>query len=240
MIQRVFNISSTDTQATVFRDDKAKEFIVAFPGTAGSVDWMTDNNFTAVNYTSPGVNCPGCHVHGGFLKAWNSIEPSLTSALTSYLKAHAGYKVTPTGHSLGGAMAILSYSSLKGLKFPVSAVYTFGQPRVVDATGAAYLDKLGGGSIDKIGEIVRVTHTDDGVPQAPSIEQGYRHCLTEIYELDTPSGNQSAATTWRCYGPESIQCDRGLGTGHFIDNAHGMYTGISFRESQGCGLPRST
>src|SRR5690606_37727833 len=48
-----------------------------------------------------------------------------------------------TGHSLGGALAVLATAVLKiGLRMPVAGVYTYGQPRVGDAEFCRVYDQV--------------------------------------------------------------------------------------------------
>lgn len=232
-VVKTFNISGTDTQATIFRDPYKKEFIVAFPGTQSNTDVRYDTADWLVPYNSLGVNCTGCHAHYGVLTQWNSISHALHSELHSLLKRYPGYYVTPTGHSLGGTLALMCYATLRGLNFPVRYVYTFGQARIYDPKGAEYVDRLGGGNSTNIGQIRRVTHIHDGVPQLPTMDEGYKHTTTEIFQKDNVNGTQTALTTWRCFGADSMNCNRGS-TKPGLTAQHGMYTGIYMSQHLGC------
>lgn len=224
----------TNTECTIFRADDTKELIVSFPGTSSAQDFVTDFEFIPVKYDVDGVTCDGCKVHSGFYGSYNSVAPKLEAALKMYLKKYPGYTVTPTGHSLGGALAGFAYPGLKAAGFPVKKVFTFGQPRLGNKPFADFLDKLSGTTEEKVGNYYRTTHTFDGVPNLPSRKMGFHHGRTEFFELDTKSGNQSAARTFRCYGQEAQDCNDGMARG-FINQAHLMYTGVSMVGNQGCG-----
>jgi triacylglycerol lipase len=95
--------------------------LVAFRGTDRLNDFITNLN---ILYKRSPI---GGFVHRGFMSAVTSFWPDLPQ----YLRAHRtnDQPVWFTGHSLGGALAVLS--SIKahfeeGL--PVAGVYTFGQP----------------------------------------------------------------------------------------------------------------
>ena len=108
--------------------------ILAFRGTQEKVDWATDALAGPVDFhwffdRSPQVG----RVHAGFANslsdAWrDQIVPHLHAA-----KVGTSRKLWITGHSLGGALAVLaggaSLFSPDSL-LPVSGIYTFGQPRV--------------------------------------------------------------------------------------------------------------
>ncbi|MFC1672750.1 lipase family protein [Pseudomonadota bacterium] len=90
-------------------------------------------------------------VHKGFLQAFRHVE----TAIKADLDAHPGIPVYITGHSLGGALAILGTRLLAAES--QGACYTFGGPRV----GTPQLD-------DEIKTpIYRVVNAADLVPRVP-------------------------------------------------------------------------
>ena len=166
--------------------------------------------------------------------SYNSISDKLEAALTRLLKQYPNYIVTVTGHSLGGALAGFAYPGLKAAGFPVPKAYTFGQPRLGNKAFADYIDKLSGTTEENVGNYYRTTHTFDGVPNLPGRDMGFQHSRTEFFELDTKSGNQSAARTFRCYGQEAQDCNDGRARG-FVNQAHLMYSGTDMTGGGGCG-----
>jgi hypothetical protein len=88
-----------------------------FRGTHGVEDWRVDATF--ILYGSPGR-------HLGFHHAWKAVEQDVIAWLRT-LPPHAG--LVTAGHSLGGALAVLSAFELSEHQL-VSAVRTFGAPRV--------------------------------------------------------------------------------------------------------------
>lgn len=226
----------TDTQAQIFRDDNAKEFILSVPGTASLVDAISDIDFTLIPFISPGVtaaNCPGCLVHMGFLDAWNSIGFDVIRTLKTGTKAYPGYRVTVSGYSLGGAIAALGGFSTKASSLPISAVYTFGEPRTGNPAFANSVDKMFGGSDSAAGSFFRVTHFSDPVPQLPPQFLGSRHHRTEYFE--SQNRTFSAATTYQCMGQESPTCNNKYSPVQRDVNAHLIYSGITSSGTSSCG-----
>ena len=90
-------------------------------------------------------------VHGGFLKAFSHVK----DLIQTDLKKHSDIPVYITGHSLGGALAILATRLL--VSDSQGACYTFGGPRV----GTSQVD-------DQIKTpIYRVVNSADLVPRVP-------------------------------------------------------------------------
>ena len=101
-----------------------EHILVAFRGTDGLSDWFT--NLNILYKRSP---LGAGFVHRGFMKATASFWPDLQQHI---LKMRDNdQRIVFTGHSLGGALALLA--SLKchfsdGL--PIAGLYTFGQPPI--------------------------------------------------------------------------------------------------------------
>lgn len=161
----------TDTQAVVIELPDA--VIIAFRGTSNLRDWITDAQFWRRTLVEE-ANGDDCQVHDGFLDAYESIIEKLSVHLRGIV---ADRKVFVTGHSLGGALAILAALELKRQKFPVAQVYTFGQPRVGNgAFKRLYEWSLGAATF-------RVVHEEDIVarlPHLPWLTDPYRHAGVEV------------------------------------------------------------
>lgn len=134
--------------------------IVGFAGTDPVVlaNWLT--NFNA--RISP------ADLHQGFEQAaaaiWERITPELSQAHA------AGRPILITGHSLGGALAIVTAERLaRESGFAPTAIYAYGMPRVGGAAFAqAYNRDLGAVTY-------RVVYGLDLVPTVPPLELGYSH-----------------------------------------------------------------
>ena len=79
-----------------------------------------------------------------------------------------------TGHSLGGAMAILAAADIKLTFHRVDEVYTFGQPRVGNAAFAKWFET-------QIPQTYRLVHNADIVPHVPPSNFGFQHSSTQYW-----------------------------------------------------------
>ncbi len=68
-----------------------------------------------------------CLVHRGFQSALNSVWDQVHTELSDYRNQRPNSEICITGHSLGGALALLTYSRLAD---PGISAYTIGCPRV--------------------------------------------------------------------------------------------------------------
>ena len=120
-------ISIADTEAMVAETDKF--VVVAFRGTSSRAQFMTDMQ-ARLNVARVAVDGRCVRVHAGFYAAFRKIESKLREVLTAQDEAKAVYL---TGHSLGGALALVAAAAFGGndkLGDRIAAVYTFGAPRV--------------------------------------------------------------------------------------------------------------
>ncbi len=149
--------------------------VIAFRGTASLRDWITDAEF-------PLRSLPGTkgRVHAGFWQAVESVLGAIQArvgggATTGGTVVCDGKPMVLTGHSLGGALAVLAAFRLANLGYPVRAVYTFGQPRVGDrAFAEAYAARLGARTF-------RAVNQNDVVPRVPGVLLGYHHAGVEAF-----------------------------------------------------------
>jgi len=102
--------------------NKSLEILIAFRGTQGNKEILHDLNAVI---TKP--------IHRGFFNIFNSIKDDLKQLINNAQLMNnvdnKNIKIYITGHSLGGALAILSADFLMNYKFSVD-VYTFGSPRM--------------------------------------------------------------------------------------------------------------
>ncbi|MFI1727703.1 lipase family protein [Streptomyces acidicola] len=139
--------------------------VTAFRGTepAQIKDWLSD----ATTPPWPGPANTG-YVHYGFAEALNSIYPDLKDT-HAQLRSN-GQSVYFTGHSLGGALAMLAGARmyLEDPRLAADGVYTYGQPRTCDRLLAAAYNK---GFKERM---YRFVNNNDIVPQLPP-EPVYTH-----------------------------------------------------------------
>ena len=150
-------ISAGGTECFVARDIDAKLTVVAFRGTAGLRDVVTDLMAWRVRWG------PGGRVHAGFSAALRRIWPRLVLSLGG----HDDGRVLYTGHSLGAALATLAATLI-----PPHALITFGSPRVGDAAFRALLANV---------DVTRLTGCTDVVCAVPPGWLGFEHVGAMTY-----------------------------------------------------------
>jgi triacylglycerol lipase len=135
--------------------------IVAFAGSDPLKinDWITD--FTALPSSDD--------IHRGFESAVDVIWPRIAAAITN--RPPAEQALVLTGHSLGGALAIVAAQrAASELRVQATAVYTYGGPRPGGTTYAAEYNSV-------LGDCTfRLVHGTDIVPTVPPPLNGrFRH-----------------------------------------------------------------
>lgn len=170
--QRTLHDAATGTDVLVIEQPDA--IIVAFRGTSEIKDWLTDARFVRTT-----VACG--EVHSGFWAAWSGVRKPLfdlvwDQALTT------GKPVLFTGHSLGGALALIAakYFEVRGMP-NVHGVYTFGAPRVGDKEFCRNYDKFNGPIFSLRERTFQIVAQGDPVPLVPTLLMGYRDCGHEIF-----------------------------------------------------------
>lgn len=126
--------------------------VLAFRGTEKRIDdWLTDAN--AIPKQKDGYR-----VHGGFYKAYELVKEDIASILSRSECHGENGELLPlyiTGHSLGGALALLATKYLAADS--AGACYTYGAPRVADYEFF----------FDIKTPVYRVVNSSDIVPRVP-------------------------------------------------------------------------
>lgn len=94
-------------------DDTNHLVVLAFQGTANTLNKLTDAAFLPVSTELCGSGDDECKIHRGFWHAWQDVETIVTDSVLRAVIAHPAYRVIATGHSLGGALAALAATSLR-------------------------------------------------------------------------------------------------------------------------------
>ena len=165
-------VSVNNTQAYVAEDEH--RVVVAFRGSEGPTtvdglkDWFLTNAMNllvqptgplATEFLGAGV---GARWHLGFVTAATDIWPALHAEVSAKLAAK-DRPLWVTGHSLGGALALLaSWLFLRDGVSPHQIV-TFGGPMVGNAVVAAALDR------EFAGKLFRYVNAPDPVPLLPMV-----------------------------------------------------------------------
>jgi len=149
---------------------KLKTQIIAVRGTANPEN-------AAVNFVLKlsSNNIAGIPLHTGFSKSAQGIFTSIIA------QVKPNYKISLTGHSLGGGVAVILAMYLDTENYKIDKVITFGQPKVTNVHGANRFEHL---------NILRVVTPKDFIPLLPPFDpvavphRGiYWHLGTEIVLL---------------------------------------------------------
>jgi hypothetical protein len=168
--------SAESTQAfTAAGDD---HLFVAFRGTeANPIDWSRNARFRPLSGEFG-------RIHSGFVSGVEEVWQDVLDVI-----AGAGKPALFTGHSLGGALAMLAAVRADAAGHPVAAVYTFGQPRVgLGDFGRFFTGRLGDRTYRSINHV-------DLVTRVPLLLQGYRHIGERVY-FDRDGGVHMGVTGW--------------------------------------------
>ncbi len=169
------NVEDESTRAAALVGMDGDRIVVAFRGSKAPRDFEQDAKFALKRFTA------GAWVHEGFLENFGAIDARVSKEVGDLLAAHPGAKVEVTGHSLGGALAVLCGLEFAWQGFPLSTVCTFGQPRVGDAMFARLCDVTKVGD-RRLGDLhLRFVNAEDIVPRSPSALMWYRHSGNEVW-----------------------------------------------------------
>lgn len=110
-----------DTQG--FLAETPGALLISFRGSESLGDWILNLDISSEKFADFG------RVHAGFLHGYRIVSSYITAVAVAARERNA--KICLTGHSLGGALAVIAAADLtrKGIAFQA---YTFGQPRFCD------------------------------------------------------------------------------------------------------------
>lgn len=136
--------------------------VVVFRGTDDMADWRT-------NIDSAPLNTPDGAVHGGFWVAYGHVSNEIAEQVAERKPRF----VWTTGHSLGGALAVMcAWDLIDERGIDVHGVMTFGQPMVAMRQLARHFDDI---LSHRYAHIVNQT---DIVARIPP---GYSHCGSLVW-----------------------------------------------------------
>jgi hypothetical protein len=95
--------------------------VVSIEGTDDRIGNAVGNTNSAGQQV-PISYCTGCAGARGYVEAFQEIRDKVVHSVQGALKAHPGFQVVTTGHSLGGAVATFAALELRSLGIPVHAV----------------------------------------------------------------------------------------------------------------------
>lgn len=148
---------------------------VVFRGTdpKSIVDWAHDLDTTKVSLGN------GIKVHAGFDAETEDLFDSVQTVLNEARRGQANLQIILVGHSLGGAIAILTAATLHTQLYPIGGVYTYGGPRVYNYRGAQIYN-------ESLGDVTfRTVNGQDVVPHLPTLFMNFDHVGTRFHVKST-------------------------------------------------------
>lgn len=149
-----------------FAARRERDLILAFRGTEppNLLNWATNLAFATVSadrYIPGGSG----RIHAGFAEAFAVVWPTVEARVRDFA-ANGGSSIWITGHSLGGALALLVAAAIGSNHSGdgasrLAGLYTCGQPRVGDK---AFVDAA---AARVGGRYFRIVHGNDIVPHLP-------------------------------------------------------------------------
>ncbi|MBT8434908.1 MAG: lipase family protein [Gammaproteobacteria bacterium] len=141
-----------DIQISFFlaTNELTKTQIISVRGTSNIENAMVDISLKLRVDENTGVR-----LHEGFSLAAKQVYKELKPLLKP------DYKISVTGHSLGGAVALILGMYLDANQFDIEQVITFGQPKVTNISGANKLQHI---------NVIRVVTPFDLVPLVPPFD----------------------------------------------------------------------
>lgn len=165
----------SDCGATARMYETRDTVYIAVRGSANLTDWTS--NLKAVFRAAYW----GILAHRGFVHAARGLEELILDACAERI----GKRIVLTGHSRGGAVAVLSAAAVSQYLQQQVEVVTFGQPRVALS-----------GSIRRvlIGHVTRVVNGSDAVTRVPRL--GYTHHQDKLVYLSNRRGALVNSGAW--------------------------------------------
>jgi hypothetical protein len=190
---RLISVDNTQVYLATNND----HIVVAFRGSEaptsidGLKDWLLNDaaNLLIVPQGRLGTDLMaagvGARFHQGFVTALANVWEPLFAAVEAERKKN-DRPLWITGHSLGGALALLAAWMFKRKFVSVHQVYTYGGPMIGNAEATKALDR------EFPDKIYRYVNAPDPVPKLPTISllaNDYSHCLNEVGLGSTAAGS---------------------------------------------------
>jgi len=148
-------------------DHANKQQILSVRGTSNIENAMVDVAFQLLPNKHTGIK-----LHQGFAQSADYIYDKVRA------KLNRDYRINTTGHSLGGAAALILAMYLDAGGYDVGKVVTFGQPKVTNISGSRKYSHL---------DVTRIVMPKDMVPLVPPLDpmdlmnmEVYWHLGTEL------------------------------------------------------------
>lgn len=158
--------------------------IIVFRGTDDRADWFVNLD------TIPAQTRHG-EVHKGFFDSYQPLKRQIITLLRNNKPKHLWI----TGHSLGGALAVVcAYDLVENEKQKLDGIITFGQPMVAHKQLAEYLGEA------LFGRYAHYVNDNDIVPR---VAPGYAHCGSLVWF--TEGGVKQSKPKHRVVGATKVE-----------------------------------
>ncbi|MDH5217929.1 MAG: lipase family protein [Gammaproteobacteria bacterium] len=154
-LKKTGNVSGTEVQYFVAEDTRQEHQIISVRGTANPENVIVDAKFVFIDVESLGIK-----VHKGFAEASKEVLKDLLKDNADTLDKTK--PIIVTGHSLGGAVAVLISMHLQEMGYHIDSIYTYGQPKVTDRHGANKFKSI---------PLIRYANNKDIVPLVPPLSR---------------------------------------------------------------------
>lgn len=153
--------SKNSTQALLIEHESF--YVVAFGGSNDRQDWINNTDYRMIEYYNG-------KYHAGFHRMTKNVANEIISEIRTIDKP-----LYITGHSAGGAIAVMFAEILlkRGIKF--DTIYTFGQPRLMSFSTAELFSNR------TKGKYFRYQHNNDAACLLPPSWLGYSHAGQLVY-----------------------------------------------------------
>lgn len=217
----VFTSNQLDGQFFIAVNHEHETIVLAWKGSTTAIDFMADangrlagsSNKSFIPYKDRSDSNVDCKVptnttdffffSGFFLTMQQQTLNRTVQALQKAKNKFPSYSIILTGHSLGGAKAMINalyLSKFYSDTLPVDSVYTYGQPPLGSTNFGTWVANCIGPK-----KIIRVTSQWDLVPFSRVAENvNHPANVMEAYSYDAKKN------VWRwCQGPDDINCSAG-------------------------------
>nr|AVD98476.1 secretory lipase [Leishmania major] len=165
-------------------DEGSAQVVVALRGSATQQEQLMRQLVEPVLYDITSGCGLECRVHAGFQRSYLAVRRTIRAAVVRDLMMHPDYNVLVTGHSVGGAVALLAAIDVQAhvnrmffVSRPIVSLYTFGMPHVGNRAFAVWA----AGMLSR-GSHFRITSRHDPVPRMLSSGSAdFQHVPYEVY-----------------------------------------------------------
>lgn len=185
-------------QRTIVAKSDSLGIVVAFEGTNSSslISLLHDADTRLVDPDEKfsSVYPPGTQIFEGFQDAYLAVADPVLDKVKELMKKNKESRVTVTGHSMGGALALLAAAHYThALDRGVFKAFSFGLPRTGNPTFAKAIDSM------LPAKFYYTVNGRDCVPHSPMHKQGYQHPSGQVWI------NSANSTSWKYYpGQENV------------------------------------